>query len=95
MKMVLRMAFFVSAAVFMSGCISRTPTIAINNGVQHRILAPCAHDMLCVRGDYDVTHDVWSQCGLKSYPVSYRPRQWEYQAGPNELIFQPKIVTVD
>jgi hypothetical protein len=95
MKFVIRLTLFVSVVGFMSGCISRTPSIAINNGVQHRILAPCAHDVLCVRGDYDVTHDVWNQCGTKSYPVSYRPKQWEYQAGHNELIFQPKIINVD
>ncbi|WP_243369741.1 hypothetical protein [Geotalea sp. SG265] len=84
--------------LIVSGCVSTTPPVVMDNGISRKTITRCDNDVFCFRKPlYDVTWESWCQeggcsqsdCGARDcsrggdFPVSYRSNEYVYADDPH------------
>ena len=98
MKLVLCFTLMLNCLI-VAGCMSSTPPIFMDNGIQRKIITRCDNDVFCFKKPvYDVTWDsscqsgcgyyksgcgAWNSDHVSNYPVSYRSYEYVYANDPH------------
>jgi len=84
-KIVFYSVALLGAVQLLSGCVTTTTPLVLENGFQRKVITPCDNDLYCFRTTYSVT---WDQaCRPDSfgcspvYPVSYRSKEYVLETG--------------